>query len=158
MTDRYNYEGGGFWYRGSYYGYDSENGFFRSTGGGTLSGSDYHYDWGFGAYVNRFGQQVSFQDVNFNFVLPNQSDFTISWNKRSKSINGYNLNNPGSAFFNMFYAYDFFEICLKAKYKPYPIESRPSDFQNTITNADERDLRSFGVSGALAYPGWGKGI
>jgi RHS repeat-associated protein len=117
MTDRYNYEGGGFWYRGSYYGYDSENGFFRSTGGGTLSGSDYHYDWGFGAYVNRFGQQASFQDVNFNFVLPNQSDFNIGEERTVIKRSQWNYRDYKMSSTSIL-TYDIYDVFERAFYKP----------------------------------------
>jgi RHS repeat-associated protein len=158
MTDRYNYEGGGFWYRGNYYGYDSENGYFRSAGGGTLTGSDYHYDWGSGAYFNRFGQQVSFQDAYYSFVRPNQSDFVVGSEKIIISLSYSKLNRTDWISFTTIHTLDIFETYLKAKYMAYPIEPRPSESQNTITNASKRDLRSIGVSGALAYPRWGKGI
>ncbi len=65
--------------RGSYYGWNSEDGVFQSSrpiggaGGGVLRGNDYHYDWSTKTYVNRFGQPVSFPEVNYSYIIPNQT-------------------------------------------------------------------------------------
>ncbi len=125
MENRYRYDGGGFWYRGTYYGFDSENGYFRSAGGGTLSGSSYHYDWGSGIYVDQFGLPVSFQEVFYDDITPNRSEFSNGLERTSISTSFTRLNNTDWIRFTSIQVIDIFDIYLRAKYKPLLIEPRP---------------------------------
>ncbi|MFO7851910.1 MAG: RHS repeat-associated core domain-containing protein [Bacteroidales bacterium] len=79
LMDRYNYEGGGFWYRGEYYSYYEDYGFVSSSGAILKSsGGGYHYNWFSGNYQDSRGNVVPYYEVYYNFILPSASNtFTI---------------------------------------------------------------------------------
>jgi RHS repeat-associated protein len=77
LMDMYNYEGGGFWYRGDYYSYYDGCGFVNSSGTALSSGNGYHYSWSSGDYQDSRGNVVPYIEVHFNFVLPKASEIIV---------------------------------------------------------------------------------
>ncbi|MEA3505870.1 MAG: FG-GAP-like repeat-containing protein, partial [Bacteroidota bacterium] len=73
------YEGGGFWYRGSYFSYDSDSKTF-SDGKTVMSGGSISYDFTDGTYKNACGKRVSWRNVNRNIVSPNATALPLDAN------------------------------------------------------------------------------
>ena len=98
VKDWYSFEGGSFWYRGSHYNYNSENGTFSNNSGHNIGGSGFKYSNG-SYYYN--GQSTSWNNVFRNHILPNSTAFT--WNPiagnevyREQSRNEINIYYNGA--------------------------------------------------------------
>jgi RHS repeat-associated protein len=77
MINRYNYEEGGFWYRGEYVIWDSDEQGFIDSFGSILNSGQYSYDAYYNAYYDGSGKEVPFGEVYSNYVVPN-SVFALS--------------------------------------------------------------------------------
>lgn len=66
-----HFKGGGFYYRGSHYSYNSEADAFLDANGNAANSGGYYYDWQTGEYKNGYGQNVPYFGVHNNYVVPN---------------------------------------------------------------------------------------
>ncbi len=121
--DWYDYEGGGVWYRGSYYGYNSENQAFYNAQGQVLNsgGGGYHFDWIDGTYKNGYGQTTSWNEVECSFVnnvstrLIDAVIISNNWSETNPLFRGFHFSDGSDWYTNDGkLPEDFWDVVLNA--------------------------------------------
>jgi hypothetical protein len=106
LMDWYDYEGGGFWYRGSYYGYNSDNQAFINGQGQVLNSGGYHFDWIDGTYKNGYGRTVSWNEVDYAFVsnvstrLIDATIISNNWAETNPLFRGFHFSDGSEWYTN----------------------------------------------------------
>jgi len=73
LQQTYNYEGGGFWYRGDYYSWSDDYGFgggFSNSSGYLLNSGTYSYNASTNQYYDGYGRKVDFREVLHEYIIP----------------------------------------------------------------------------------------